>query len=250
MLLRVWRIEGVRRGLYRGLSASLLRQSVFSSMRHGLFGVAMAHLALGSVSAAPPSIPMQVAVGSCSGAIGALLANPADLCLVRMQADGAELPHRRRNYRHVFDAIRRVIVEEGVARLWRGSAPTVTRAALVTASQLPMYYTSKRLLVHRCGWHTDAASTHVAAAVASSIAASLATCPVDVVKTRLLNTTPSSGTSTTSSVACVRAIARTEGLLGFYKGLIPTMARLAPHTIILWLVQERTLRLLASSSSS
>ena len=62
-----------------------------------------------------------------SGAMGSIIGNPFDLSLVRMQTDATRPPDQRRNYKNVFDAISRVVREEGVLRLWRGSAPTVVR---------------------------------------------------------------------------------------------------------------------------
>ena len=40
---------------------------------------------------------------------------------------------------------------------------------------------------------------------------------------------------------CVIKTLRTEGIRGLYKGLVPTLARLTPHTVILWVVQENCL---------
>ena len=38
-----------------------------------------------------------------------------------------------------FHGISTIVREEGLARLWRGVGPTVTRAMLVTGSQIPTY---------------------------------------------------------------------------------------------------------------
>ena len=62
-----------------------------------------------------------------AGFLGALVGNPADLALVRFQSDGSLPVDQRRNYKHVFDAFSRIIKEEGLITLWRGSAPTVLR---------------------------------------------------------------------------------------------------------------------------
>ena len=45
-------------------------------------------------------------------------------------------------------------------------------------------------------------------------------------------------------IDCVVKILKIEGIRGLYKGLAPTMIRLTPHTVILWLVQEKILQLL------
>jgi solute carrier family 25 oxoglutarate transporter 11 len=74
-----------------------------------------------------------------AGFFGALLANPADLALIRMQAD-SQLPiAERRNYKNVFDAFSRISKEEGVSGLWRGATPTVIRAVVLNLAMLSSY---------------------------------------------------------------------------------------------------------------
>ena len=57
--------------------------------------------------------------GLGAGAIGAAVGNPADLAMVRMQADGRLPKELRRNYRGGGDALSRVVREE---RCWRCGA--------------------------------------------------------------------------------------------------------------------------------
>ena len=85
---------------------------------------------------------------SFAGFIGSLVGNPADLALVRMQAD-ARLPvDERRNYKNVVDAFRRIVKEEGVAALWRGATPTVIRAIVLNLAMLSSYDEVKERLIH------------------------------------------------------------------------------------------------------
>jgi hypothetical protein len=54
-----------------------------------------------------------------AGALGAFVGSPADLVLVRMQADGKLPPSQRRNYKHAFEGLARIIREEGIATCWK-----------------------------------------------------------------------------------------------------------------------------------
>ena len=47
----------------------------------------------------------KAACGLTAGALGAIVGNPADLSLIRMQADGTLPPEQRRGYKNVFDAL-------------------------------------------------------------------------------------------------------------------------------------------------
>jgi len=237
-------------GLYRGISASLLRQSIFATTRHGLYYHLNQHFA----KISPLASLASVSSAMLAGIIGAVAANPADVVLIRMQSDSHWPPQRQRRYRHVFDGILKIIRKESWRRLWRGCLPTVIRAVLVTSSQIPSYHLVKGLLVSK--WseicHSSSVSTHILAGSASAICASLATNPVDLIKTRIINMqkTPTTTTHTgstsinryySSPLDCAARTVKAEGLLGLYKGIYATMARLVPHTMILWVVQEQVI---------
>jgi len=65
--------------------------------------------------------------------------NPADLCLIRMQADKTLPVAERRNYTNVFNAMGRVIKDEGFFSLWKGAYPTVVRAMVLNLGMLAPY---------------------------------------------------------------------------------------------------------------
>ena len=78
----------------------------------------------------------KVAATMLGGSCAALVACPADLMLVRMQADGRLPPAQRRNYRNVAHGLWRVAREEGVRAWYRGVGPLVVRGVLVTTAQV------------------------------------------------------------------------------------------------------------------
>lgn len=81
----------------------------------------------------------KIIASSVSGFFGALVGNPADVCLIRFQADTTLPVAERRNYKNALDALTRVVREEGALALWRGSTPTILRAILMTIGQLTTY---------------------------------------------------------------------------------------------------------------
>ena len=54
-----------------------------------------------------------------AGAVGSFIGNPAEISLIRMTSDGRLPLHEQRRYKNVFDALFRIIKEEGVLTLWR-----------------------------------------------------------------------------------------------------------------------------------
>jgi solute carrier family 25 oxoglutarate transporter 11 len=59
------------------------------------------------------------AASMIAGAGGSLVGSPADVVLVRMQADGKAPPELRHNYKNAFDGLYRIAKSEGIASWWR-----------------------------------------------------------------------------------------------------------------------------------
>lgn len=78
-----------------------------------------------------------------AGFVGSLVGNPADLILVRMQADKRLPPAQRRNYTSTFNAFTTIVKDEGVLGLWRGATPTVVRAVVLNLAMLATYDEAK-----------------------------------------------------------------------------------------------------------
>ncbi|KAI7664067.1 hypothetical protein KC318_g7952, partial [Hortaea werneckii] len=103
-------------GLYRGLSASLLRQITYSTTRFGVYEELKEVFTTGVAS---PSFPALIAMASTSGFLGGIAGNPADIMNVRMQNDASLPPAERRNYKHAAEGLVRMAREEGFGSLFR-----------------------------------------------------------------------------------------------------------------------------------
>ncbi|KAG5529578.1 hypothetical protein RHGRI_030086 [Rhododendron griersonianum] len=161
----------------------------------------------------------KIAAGLIAGGIGAAVGNPADVAMVRMQADGRLPPAQRRNYKSVIDAISQMARNEGVASLWRGSSLTVNRAMLVTASQLASYDQIKETILDK-GLMRDGLGTHVTASFAAGFVAAVVSNPVDVIKTRVMNmkVEPGAAPPYSGAIDCIVKTVRLEGPMALYKG--------------------------------
>jgi len=93
-----------------------------------------------------PSFWENCACSLTAGGLGALVGTPADLILIRMQADSTLPVEQRRNYTSVFNAMRRIPAEEGVLSLWKGGVPTITRAMALNLGMFTTYEESKQRL--------------------------------------------------------------------------------------------------------
>uniref|UniRef100_A0A1D1Z5E5 Putative mitochondrial 2-oxoglutarate/malate carrier protein n=1 Tax=Anthurium amnicola TaxID=1678845 RepID=A0A1D1Z5E5_9ARAE len=229
--------------LFSGVSATVLRQTLYSTTRMGLYDVLKTKWS----SPGGGSLPLhrKIAAGLLAGGIGAAVGNPADVAMVRMQADGRLPAAQRRNYRGVGDAISRMVRAEGVGSLWRGSSLTVNRAMLVTASQLATYDQVKEAVLES-GAMADGMGTHVAASFAAGFVAAVASNPVDVVKTRVMNMRVEPGATPpyAGALDCALKTVRAEGPAALYKGFVPTVSRQGPFTVVLFVTLEQLRKLL------
>ncbi|XP_004509679.1 mitochondrial uncoupling protein 5-like [Cicer arietinum] len=235
--------EGVA-ALFSGVSATVLRQVLYSTTRMGLYDMLKKKWTDPNAGGTMP-LTSKIAAGLIAGGIGAAVGNPADVAMVRMQADGRLPPTQRRNYKSVVDAITRMAKDEGVTSLWRGSSLTVNRAMLVTASQLASYDEFKETILEK-GWMRDGLGTHVTASFAAGFVAAVVTNPVDVIKTRVMNMKVEVGSPPpySGAVDCVLKTVRGEGPMALYKGFIPTITRQGPFTVVLFVTLEQVRKLL------
>jgi solute carrier family 25 oxoglutarate transporter 11 len=227
------RQEGVY-GLYNGLSAGLLRQASYTTTRLGVYQW------LEDSVGPNPNVFKKLLMGMTAGGVGAVVGNPAEVVLVRMTADGRLPPAERRNYSNAFTALFRIMREEGVATLWRGTTPTVARAMVLNAAQLGGYSQAKQGLLSS-GYFKDDIKLHFAASLISGFLSTAVSIPIDISKTRLQTMKvnekgefPYKGTTDV-----LMKVVRNEGFLSLWKGFTPYFLRLGPHTIITFVALEQ-----------
>ncbi|OQD74159.1 hypothetical protein PENDEC_c012G04330 [Penicillium decumbens] len=226
--------------LYTGLSAGLLRQAVYTTARIGFFDTFMKTLnARAAATDRKVTFAERAAAGLSAGGIAAMIGNPADLALVRMQSDGLKPPEARANYRSVFDALVRIPRNEGVGALWAGALPTVIRAMALNMGQLAFFAESKTQLKQ----HTTLSpqSQTFAASAIAGFFASFLSLPFDFIKTRLQKQQkdPKTGQVPYKGVLdCARKVIAEEGWLRFYRGFGTYYVRIAPHAMVTLIVAD------------
>lgn len=219
--------------IYSGLTASLLRQATYSTVRFGIYEY-MKEEYEDRYNQAPSTmilLPMSMA----SGAFGGLVGNPSDVVNIRMQNDSTLPKEQRRNYKNAFDGIYRIFKEEGLLSLFRGLAPNLVRGVLMTTSQVVTYDIAKTLLVDYFSFDANKKSTHFSASLMAGLVATTICSPADVVKTRIMN---AKGTNDSAATILKRAVLN-EGVGFMFRGWLPSFIRLGPHTIVTFLVLEQ-----------
>ncbi|CAK9140056.1 unnamed protein product [Ilex paraguariensis] len=100
-----------------------------------------------------------------------VVASPADLVKVRMQADGRMLSQG---------------LQPRLRRTLERSSPNVQRAFLVNLGELACYDHAKRSIIENQIF-SDNIYAHTLASIMSGLSATVLSCPADVVKTRMMN---------------------------------------------------------------
>lgn len=225
--------------LYTGLSAGLLRQAVYTTARLGFFDTFMGTLtAKAKEQDRSVGFKERATAGLAAGGLAAMIGNPADLALIRMQSDGLKPLAERKNYKSVIDALSSIAKSEGIGALWAGAAPTVVRAMALNFGQLAFFSEAKAQLKA----NTDL-NPRVQTLSASAIAgffASFFSLPFDFVKTRLQKQQkgPDGKVPYRGMVDCFTKVAKQEGLLRFYRGFGTYYIRIAPHAMVTLIVAD------------
>uniref|UniRef100_A0A8C2NNZ7 Conserved oligomeric Golgi complex subunit 3 n=1 Tax=Capra hircus TaxID=9925 RepID=A0A8C2NNZ7_CAPHI len=123
---------------------------------------------------------INVVCGILSGVISSSIANPTDVLKIRMQAQSSTLQGGMiGNFINIYQ-------QEGTRGLWKGVSLTAQRAAIVVGVELPVYDLTKKHLI-LSGLMGDTVYTHFLSSFTCGLAGALASNPVDVVRTRMMN---------------------------------------------------------------
>jgi len=203
----------------------------------------------------PPEVLLQwkhAIAGCTAGLTTALTLHPLDVIKTRMQVqDGAAAAVPV--YRGTIHAVTNIIQQEGWRALYSGLTPALIGSGMAWGIYFFSYNKAKDRYKKSTGRTNLPPPLHLAAAAEAGTIVCLATNPVWVVKTRLqlqykdiicAVATPVSKTGALPCGSlykgftdCFIQIAKTEGLRGLYKGLLPSLL-LVSHGAIQFAVYE------------
>jgi hypothetical protein len=214
-------------GFLKGIKATWMRESVYSTLRLGLYEP-FKHL-LGGTDRTNTAFHIKFFAGGLSGIVGSTIANPTDLLKIRMQAT----EHESRGIGwHVKD----IYHSNGVLGFYKGLQATVVRAFMLNATKLATYDHIKHTLINS-GILKDGYMLHFVSSLVAGVAMATATAPFDIARTRLMNQ-PNDRKLYTGLIDFFVKTVKHEGLLSLYKGFTPQWMRFGPFTTIQLMVWE------------
>ncbi|KAK9717252.1 hypothetical protein K7432_006366 [Basidiobolus ranarum] len=226
-LSRIWKENGVR-GWYRGLGPTIygylptwaIYFTVYDYLKHELPG---------SIGNNNPLVFMLSAMGA--GAVSSTATNPLWVIKTRFMTQSSTTSY---HYKNTFHAFKTIWLEEGIHGFYKGLVPSLF-GLLHVAVQFPLYEYLKVSLKPEDG--DLPTSSILFASSTSKMAASIATYPHEVIRTRLQNQTTRpfryGGIRHTIST-----IYREEGWVAFYKGMPTNLLRTVPASALTILTYE------------
>ncbi|KAK1769246.1 mitochondrial oxaloacetate transporter [Phialemonium atrogriseum] len=235
------RNEGVR-GIYRGIGCAYIYQVLLNGCRLGFYEPMRKTLtSLVFKDEKTQSLGVNMLCGASSGMLGAAAGSPFFLVKTRLQSFSPFLPvGTQHNYRNAVDGLRQIYRKEGVRGLYRGVDAAMIRTGFGSSVQLPTYFFAKRRLVKHLGME-EGPALHLASSTVSGFVVCIFMHPPDTIMSRLYN---QNGNLYNGVFDCLAKTIRTEGFFAIYKGFLPHLARILPHTILTLSLAEQTNKLI------
>jgi len=229
---------------YRGLSAAVFRQLTYGMTRLGVFRTLTNRYTPAGKTAADIDFLTKAGCSLTAGGIGALVGTPAEVALIRMQADTVCPAADRRGYKNVVDALVKIGKNEGLKGFFTGATPTIVRGLSINLGMLMTYDTYKKW---NSSWAGEGTQTNrFFSGFLSGWTAATVSLPFDFVKTRLQKQAPlADGTMPYKGVLdCMKKVAAQEGVAAFYQGYFTFVVRIAPHIMLTWVFMDNVKSLL------
>jgi len=227
--------EGVG-GLYKGLSAGILRQLTYGMSRLGIFRtMTNIYTPEGKTAADLPAMT-KFGCSVTAGGLGALIGTPADAALIRMQGDSTLPEASRRNYKNGADAMMRMAKEEGMAGFFAGAQPTIIRGLAMNVGMFMTFDTLKQTFGPSMPGGENGQANRFFCGFLSGATAATAALPFDFIKTQLQKQTPGADGKLPYSgiMDCAKKVIAKEGPTALYKGYPTFIIRIAPHIMLTW----------------
>ncbi|KAI5092407.1 mitochondrial folate transporter/carrier [Silurus meridionalis] len=239
----IWQKEGLR-GLYQGVTPNVWGAGASWGLYFFFYNAIKAYIKEGRQTELSPTEHLVSAAEA--GAMTLCLTNPIWVTKTRLVLQYSSDPSQKL-YKGMVDALVKIYRQEGVPGLYRGFVPGLFGTSH-GALQFMAYEELKRDYNKYRNMHSDAklASAsqnpleYITMAALSKIFAVATTYPYQVIRARLQD----QHTRYNGMMDVMRRTWRNEGVLGFYKGMVPNLIRVTPACCITFVVYEKVSRFL------
>ena len=228
VMSKTFRNEGML-GFYKGLGPPLSTVPLVNSIVFASYE--LAKNVMGVQSESEFTFKQSMLAGCFAGFTNSFVVSPIELvkCRLQVQRESAESAY----YRGSVHALRRILVEEGVRGVYKGTVATILREVPCYAGQFGSYYVAKRLWAQ----YTQVSVEDISVmgtffcGGAGGFFCWLFSYPQDIIKTRLqIARVNQYGKHWSSKLdggfsECAADIYRKDGMRGFWRGFSACSAR-------------------------
>ncbi|KAG0255520.1 hypothetical protein BG011_005088 [Mortierella polycephala] len=229
-LTRIWSEEGVR-GLYRGLGPTIFGYLPTWAIYFTAYDY-FKDLVARQTGHHESNLFVYIVAAMSAGATSTTITNPLWVIKTRFMTQNEHTPYQYKNTLHAFTTIYKV---EGPKGFYKGLGSSLMGISHV-ALQFPLYE-KLRLWLKPEGSDQVSSTNILIASSTSKMAASIATYPHEVIRTRMQNQSTYPPKYTGIIHAC-KVIYHEEGIRAFYKGMPTNLLRTVPASALTILTYE------------
>lgn len=218
---KIYLEEGIT-SFFKGLSSGLQRQVIFGGIRIGFYPIVKNKL---TTERDPLKIPLYIKMLSAliTGTFAIIIASPADVVKIRLQADGNKKADQR-IYNGSLHAYQTIIKKDGYKGLYRGLLPNIYRNSTVNCFELSSYDQFKTIIMKKLSIIENSNLLNLICGFMSGIVAISFSSPFDVIKTRIMN---DNEFRYKGFYDCLNKSIRHEGYGVLYSGYLPSLLRVS-----------------------
>ncbi|KAL7753377.1 hypothetical protein RI367_001152 [Sorochytrium milnesiophthora] len=153
--------------------------------------------------------------GATAGSVEITVLYPAEYAKTQLQLPGSK-------FKGPVDVIRQTVGADGVRSLYNGLAPMIIGTAAKSAVRFLAYDTYRALLSDRDN-KLSKTGLLLAGLMAGMTEAVLVVTPTEMLKTKMIHYQTTGVPK--GAVECIATVLRTDGVLGLWQGVVPTMMR-------------------------
>jgi hypothetical protein len=229
--MRVAREEGAN-ALWKGATAGLTRQISYTGLSLVIYEP-IRNFVAGNTPLEDLNFIWRLAAGGTAGAVSIAMVNPTDVIKTQMQSTVGKPK--------MLPIIQKIWSKEGIKGFWSGVQPNIARCFIGNACELGAYDQAKTWLINTVSV-SDGPIAHIGASTFAGFVSAVASCPVDVVRTRLFNQAGNIQQEYKSMIDAFINIPRREGFTALYKGFFPLFIRKVSWTVLFFLSYEQAKR--------
>lgn len=166
-----------------------------------------------------------------AGAIAAMVSRTFVAPLERLKLEYIVRGERR----NIFELVKKIAVTQGLFGFWKGNLINILRTAPFKAVNFYAYDTYRKQLLRLTGNKETTNSERFVAGAAAGITATVLCLPLDTIRTKIV---APGGEALGGVIGAFRHMIQTEGFFSLYKGLVPSIASMAPSAAVFYGVYD------------